>query len=124
MSDKTPPTEGNKKYHCSNCGEELGEGMVTDFCGHHNPTKINREGTDTTSLSKILSKYFMMSDGYADKCIAELLTWAARERIDELENLPWKRADKYGINSPYVTKAWLVKRKAELTNTLEGRKDR
>lgn len=42
-------------------------------------------------------------------------------RIDELENLPWKRSDRYGINTPYVTKTWLLERKAELnSNTTKG----
>lgn len=36
------------------------------------------------------------------------------ERLNELKNLPWKRADKYGINSPYVTKQWLTDRIAQL----------
>ena len=40
-------------------------------------------------------------------------------RIDELENLPWKRIDKYGINTPYVTKKWLTERKATLRKELD-----
>lgn len=37
-----------------------------------------------------------------------------KARLDELEHLPWKRADKYGINSPYVTKKWLLERKTKI----------
>ena len=44
---------------------------------------------------------------------------ALEARIDELDNIPWKRSDKYGINSPYITKEWLLNRKVELTNLQE-----
>jgi len=42
-------------------------------------------------------------------------------RIDEIKNIPWKRADKYGINNPYITKQWYLDRLAEL-NSDKGEK--
>lgn len=47
----------------------------------------------------------------ARQAILNLITEA---RLDELDNLPWKHTEKYGINTPYVTKKWLIERKAEL----------
>lgn len=47
--------------------------------------------------------------------IMALVSKAVEEaRLDELESLPWKRSDKYGINTPYVTKTWLTTRKMVL----------
>lgn len=46
----------------------------------------------------------------------------ARERIDELKALPWKRSDRYGINSPYVTKTWLTERLNQLQGSIEDSK--
>lgn len=44
---------------------------------------------------------------------------ALEARIDELDGIPWKRSDKYGINSPYITKEWLLNRKVQLTKMQE-----
>ena len=53
-----------------------------------------------------------------DKAKAAITALRIKDRIDELKALPWKRADRYGINSPYVTKAWLRERITELESQL------
>ena len=47
----------------------------------------------------------------AKQQIQALITEA---RVDEIKNIPWKCADKYGINSPYITKQWYLDRLAQL----------
>lgn len=79
-----------------------------------------------TELEKILQKAFEQIQDSASatrlgfdapdmrwvlEAIQNLVTEA---RLDELDNLPWKHTEKYGINTPYVTKKWLIERKAEL----------
>ena len=50
-------------------------------------------------------------DEITPKRLSEAITEA---RIDELLHIPWKRADKYGINRPYITKQWYLDRLAQL----------
>lgn len=60
----------------------------------------------------------------AKQAIQQYCDRISREaRLDELDNLPWKRADKYGINTPYVTKKWLLERKAQLQQPNERGRD-
>lgn len=108
-----------------NTTEELREQLVMEIselrataCNAYQRFHGQEEGEDP-----VMDRYWKQERKAEEKlylAIEQLISNREKlARIDELENLPWKRIDKYGINTPYVTKKWLTERKATLRKELD-----
>lgn len=108
-------SHGNDYYTCSICGEKVAKASDETLI----PPTTDRV---MAILEKIITRE-THKGGYQRIRIgahAQLTALMVAERIDELRNLPWKRSDKYGINTPYVTKTWFTERLAALRATIGG----